>query len=57
MAESEPKKRTRKMTDEMLAKLAVARQRAMEVKKKLKEGGDSVKIEHLQERIEKVKST
>ena len=48
-------KRTRKMTPEMLQKLAAARQKALEVKKKLK-GNEMAKIEHMQSKLEKKKA-
>jgi hypothetical protein len=48
-------KRTRKMTPEMLEKLAAARQKALEVKKKLK-GNEMAKIEHMQSKLEKKKA-
>jgi hypothetical protein len=51
----EKKKKTRTMTPEMLEKLALARQKALEVKRKLKEGGDAEKLKHYQTKCEKKK--
>lgn len=53
-----PKKKERKkktMTPEMLEQLAIARQKALEVKKALKES-DELKIEHAKEKIKKSKT-
>jgi len=53
---SEKKVRKKKvMTDEMLQQLALARQKALEVKKTLK-GDEEAKIQHAKERMKKEKS-
>jgi len=54
LATPKPKPK-RHMTPEMLAKLKVAREKALETKKRLKEEGDSAKIRHLQEKMDKLK--
>ena len=48
-----PKRKTRTMTPEMLEKLAIARKKALEVKKKLKEEGDEGKVKFHQEKVMK----
>ena len=52
--ETEKPKRTRQMTPELIAKLAEARKKALEIKQKLKEGGDKAKLEHYQEKLKKL---
>ena len=52
---SEPKKKGRTMSPEMLEKLSRARALALQRKKELKEGGDQAKLEHLQKKMDKVK--
>lgn len=54
LATPKPKPK-RHMTPEMLAKLKVAREKALETKKRLIEEGDSAKIRHLQEKMDKLK--
>ncbi len=53
--EVKPKKK-REMTPEMLEKLAIARQKALDAKKKIREGGEKAKLEVLEKKLNKLKS-
>ena len=57
MDEEQKAKKGRTMSPEMLEKLALARKKALEVKKKLAAGGAEAKLAHLQAKMEKVKIT
>jgi len=46
----------RTLSEDQLAKLKVARERALEVKKAMKEKSDDAKIKHYEEKIMKIKS-
>ena len=48
-------RKKREMTPELLEKLALARQKALEVKRAEKEGGDEAKLLNLQKRMDKLK--
>ena len=45
----------RTLSEDQLAKLKVARERALEVKKAMKEKSDDAKIKHYEEKIMKIK--